>query len=163
MIKHPWTKDEVAKLKALIAKGGLTQAQIAAQLGRTFKSVRARIENIDAPIANAGDVSQSETAIPTTQIPIELPKPSFGYLPLGVIDSGEWIQYGLLGDTHLCCKEERLAELHNYYDLLEREGITAASRRSATLLPTNPAAPVMKYFLLMQQSDLVTPNLPSEP
>ncbi len=50
----------------------------------------------------------------------------FGYLPLSVIDGDNWIHFGLLGDTHLCCKEERLAELHNYYDLLAAEGIKQA-------------------------------------
>jgi predicted phosphodiesterase len=30
----------------------------------------------------------------------------------------------LVADTHLCCKEERLAELHQQYDLFQAEGIT---------------------------------------
>ena len=52
-----------------------------------------------------------------------LDRVKFGHLPLSVIDSGDWLDYGLIGDTHLCCKEERLSELHNFYDLLASEGI----------------------------------------
>jgi hypothetical protein len=49
----------------------------------------------------------------------------FGRLVLPVDDQG-WLTYGVLGDTHLCCKEERLAELHNFYDILAESGITTA-------------------------------------
>lgn len=37
---------------------------------------------------------------------------------------GKWLRYGLVADTHLGCREERLAELHATYDLFEKEGIT---------------------------------------
>lgn len=55
---------------------------------------------------------------------VELPKPEFGHLPLSVTNSGDWLRYGLVADTHLCCKEERLSELHNQYDIFEKEGIS---------------------------------------
>lgn len=55
---------------------------------------------------------------------MELPRPEFGHLPLSILDQGDWIAFGLVGDTHLCCKEERLAELHQMYDLFKQEGIT---------------------------------------
>lgn len=61
--------------------------------------------------------------VPVKVKEIELPKPQHGHLPLKVVDDGDWISYGLLGDTHLCCKQERLAELHNFYDLMQSEGI----------------------------------------
>lgn len=64
------------------------------------------------------------TEIPVEHAPIVLPRPTFGYLPLSVVDSGDWVRFGLVADTHLCCKEERLAELHNQYDLFAKEGIT---------------------------------------
>lgn len=66
----------------------------------------------------------AETAIPVEIKPVILPKPDMGFLALDLIDSGGWATVGLVGDTHLCCKEERLAELHQQYDLYEREGIT---------------------------------------
>lgn len=65
-----------------------------------------------------------ETQVPVTVAPVELPKPAFGHLPLSVINSGGWHQFGLVGDTHLCCQQERLAELHQLYDLFASEGIT---------------------------------------
>jgi hypothetical protein len=76
------------------------------------------------PIAEGEEEPESvaETAIPVTVKPLELPKPTFGALPLLV--GGEWARFGLVADTHLCCKEERLAELHNQYDLFVSEGIT---------------------------------------
>ena len=61
---------------------------------------------------------------PPVEHDIDLPKPKFGRLPLPVVDGGAWTTIGLCGDTHLCCKEERLAELHLFYDLLASEGIT---------------------------------------
>lgn len=66
----------------------------------------------------------ADTAIPVTQSPIELPRPTFGHLPLSPLYDGKWIRLGLVADTHLCCKEERLAELHNQYDLFKREEIS---------------------------------------
>lgn len=53
-----------------------------------------------------------------------LGEPRFGYLPLRTIDSGEWVRIGLVSDTHLCCREERLDALHSQYDLFEKEKIT---------------------------------------
>lgn len=40
-----------------------------------------------------------------------------------MVNSGSWARLGLVADTHLCCKEERLAELHNQYELFKAEGI----------------------------------------
>lgn len=48
----------------------------------------------------------------------------FGYLPLDAVDTGGWFRYGLVSDTHLCCKEAREPELQNMYDLFVKEGIT---------------------------------------
>lgn len=46
-------------------------------------------------------------------------------MPLSCLDSGaDWTRVGLVADTHLCCKEERLEALHQQYDLFKAEGIT---------------------------------------
>lgn len=66
----------------------------------------------------------AETEIPVLQEPVTLPRPTFGYLPLEVVNTGDWIRHGLVADTHMCCKEERLAELHAQYDLFKAEGLT---------------------------------------
>lgn len=64
------------------------------------------------------------TDVPVVAKAIRLPRPKFGHLNLQVIDSGDWVHFGLVADTHLCCKEERLGELHAQYDLFAKEGIT---------------------------------------
>lgn len=54
---------------------------------------------------------------------IAIDKPDFGRLSIDTIDSGDWTRIGLVADTHLACKEERLDSLHAQYDLFERESI----------------------------------------
>ncbi len=48
---------------------------------------------------------------------------AFGKIPLDVFDGDKWTKIGLVADTHLCCREERLDALHAQYDLFEREGV----------------------------------------
>jgi hypothetical protein len=140
-----WTPETTEKLKALkILK--MSDAQIAKEIGCDTRAVShkwytlgsigrkpaspeqsapqpvqetegAPPLGLDKPVAN--------TAIPVVAKPIELPVPEIGgYLPLEVINTGDWVQAGLIADTHLCCREERLAELHNQYDLFADEGIS---------------------------------------
>lgn len=91
-------------------------------MGCSEVSVRIAVKRSLHPVENqAEDVP---TVIPIKHEPLVLPRPTFGHLALDVIDSGDWVRYGVVADTHLCCKEERLAELHQQYDLFEREGIT---------------------------------------
>jgi len=47
----------------------------------------------------------------------------FGNIPLDVFDGDAWTKIGLVSDTHLCCREERLDALHAQYDLFQREGV----------------------------------------
>lgn len=75
------------------------------------------------PITFEIDGEPQPEQAPVVRYAAKLPKPEFGHLPLRVINSGGWHSLGLVGDTHLCCKEERLAELHAQYDLYEAEGI----------------------------------------
>lgn len=53
-----------------------------------------------------------------------LERPAFGRLPLSFLNGSKEITLGLVADTHLACKEERLSELHAVYDLFAKEGIT---------------------------------------
>lgn len=50
-------------------------------------------------------------------------RPTFGRISVDSVDNGDWMKIGLVSDTHLACKEERLDCLHTEYDLFEREGI----------------------------------------
>jgi len=47
----------------------------------------------------------------------------FGSIPLDVFDGDAWTKIGLVADTHLCCREERLDALNAQYDLFAREGV----------------------------------------
>lgn len=47
----------------------------------------------------------------------------FGHIPLDVFDGDAWTKIGLVSDTHLCCREERLDALNAQYDLFVREGV----------------------------------------
>ena len=66
------------------------------------------------------DVPPEATAIQSKH---GLPPRDFGRIPLSAIDGNDWNRFGLVADTHLCCREERLDALHNQYDLFEKEGI----------------------------------------
>ncbi len=68
-----------------------------------------------------------ETAVPSKNPLVEAAKQvplEFGRIPLDLIDGDKWTRIGLVADTHLCCREERLDALNAQYDLFEREGIT---------------------------------------
>lgn len=66
---------------------------------------------------------QTKTDVPTEPAPVKLPRPEhFKTLALNLIDNKDWTKLGLVADTHLCCREERLSELHLHYDLMLEEG-----------------------------------------
>lgn len=115
----------------------LTDEEVAEKTGRTVTSIAVarrpyrrkkymlKLINEPAPIVSSNlcaDAPQSK--VPVKRTDLELPAPQFGRLPLDVTNSGDWIRLGLVADTHLCCKEERLEALHNHYDLMAAEGIT---------------------------------------
>lgn len=85
----------------------------------------------DAGIANAPG-SSAATMVTEDAPPVKDPLKEaagkvsleFGRLPLEVFDGGDWTRFGLVSDTHLCCKEERLDALHAQYDLFVQEKIT---------------------------------------
>lgn len=93
-------------------QAGASHANIAKAVGRTKTAVDRAADRLPK---TGGVVVQHD---------IPLPAPVFGRLPLSVINRGEWINFGLVSDTHLCCQEERLDALHCQYDLFESEGIT---------------------------------------
>ena len=110
MPKHQWTpeSDEILRKHS-----NLDAARL---LGVTESAIRARRHTLKIP---------SIPHQPAKETPeVELPRPEFGRLPLKAIDRGGWTTLGLVADTHLACREERLAELHATYDLFEQEGIT---------------------------------------
>jgi hypothetical protein len=117
MASSHWTESEIKLL------GTASDSEVGTKLGRSQTAVRVARKRYNVEAFQPGKPSKIETAVPFEVAPVELPRPEYGYLPLEVTDGGDWLRYGLVGDTHLCCKQERLAELHNFYDLLQSEGI----------------------------------------
>jgi len=88
-------------------------------LGRTTKAVEVKAAKLGlkAPVATL--MPADPLVVEAKKVPLE-----FGRIPLDVFDSEKWTRIGLVSDTHLCCREERLDALHAQYDLFMREGIT---------------------------------------
>lgn len=93
---------------------------IAEKLGRSITSVERKLARGLTTTVNLTDKSAEQQIRPD----VVLPPRDRGYLPLSEIDCGEWVEFGLVSDTHLCCKEERLDALHATYDLFSELGIT---------------------------------------
>jgi len=128
MNKKQWTTDEIKTLDRLLAEKKPVQ-EIALLLNRSQGSVRGFMVNNDRTTGNPCGPSkkQKPSVLETLEHPEEakkLERPLFGRLPLSCIDSSEWTRLGLVSDTHLCCKEERLEALHQQYVLFLSEGIT---------------------------------------
>lgn len=51
------------------------------------------------------------------------PVPGGAQVPTLVSDNDGWYKIGVVSDTHLCSKQERLAELKDFYQILEANGI----------------------------------------
>lgn len=105
--------QQLARLaKESLAARAYTKADLADKLGLSAKETEAVLTEL----SKKTDVSFSEGLL-------SLARPEFGKLSFRVF-GGDWRRFGLVADTHLACREERLAELHAQYDLFEREGIT---------------------------------------
>jgi len=70
------------------------------------------------PIDGGGESTQDPLIEQAKTVPAE-----FGSIPLDVFDGDSWTKIGLVADTHLCCREERLDALNAQYDLFAREGV----------------------------------------
>ncbi len=105
--------DALAKLAVrLLSKSSVSPATLANSLG-------CDIADLDAVLAKVEETTKIENHGGL----LTLSRPSFGYIPVDVSDGGEWTDVGLVSDTHLACKEERLDALHAMYDIFDREGV----------------------------------------
>jgi len=102
----------VERAKDLLARHALTHPELAAALQCTT-AVEAEVVR---RLSRKTDLSYSAGLISLT-------KPKLGKLSLSLFGDDKWHRIGLVTDTHLCCKEQRLEELHAQYDLFAREGI----------------------------------------
>jgi hypothetical protein len=111
MTKTPWTDAEIDRLRKFKADG-VAHNDIARALHRTKTAIDRKVDRLEKV---KGQVVAQE---------LDLPAPSFGRLPLVVIDGSDWVEIGLVADTHLACREARLDALHAQYDLFKSEGIS---------------------------------------
>lgn len=81
-------------------------------------SVAATLEKMNEPFPSGMGKTIDPLVEAAKQVPTE-----FGSIPLDVFDGDAWTKIGLVADTHLCCREERLDALNAQYDLFAREGV----------------------------------------
>lgn len=101
----------VRHTKDLLARHAMTEADLAAALQISTKATAEVIRRL----SRGCDLHYSAGLI-------ALARPAFGKLSLSLFGS-KWHRVGLIADTHLACKEQRIEELHASYDLFAREGI----------------------------------------
>ena len=112
-MKIPWTKKQIAQLK-ILKTAGASHAEIANSIGRSKTAVDRKVDRMDK-----GELRDAKVKRPDLQLaPVE-----FGYMPLTITDSGDWVRFGLISDTHFCAHTERLDVCHNAYDTFQKEGI----------------------------------------
>jgi len=115
-MNKPWTKEEISLLKICSQ-----DEDVAYHTGRSLASIRGQRQRqalVPARPAPAAEPAPDPLKEAAKKVPAE-----FGRIPLQVFDDAEWTRFGLVSDTHLCCREERLDALHAQYDLFEKEGI----------------------------------------
>jgi predicted phosphodiesterase len=107
-------EDLIPTAMKILKKNPITPANLAAALGLPVDRVPELLDELTK--LHSVDV-QGHFLVQET--------PPFGRIPVEVLNPpGGRIRCGLVADTHLACREERLDALHAVYDLYEREGIT---------------------------------------
>lgn len=109
-MKPNWSKIELAVLNDLT----ISDADAARRLGRSNAAVRGKRQRLAAQMPSSDPLKKA-----ATEVPLE-----FGKIPLRVFDDAKWTRFGMVSDTHLCCRESRLDALKAQYDLFKQEGIT---------------------------------------
>lgn len=71
-------------------------------------------------------------------------------MPTLVSDADGWFKVCVVSDTHLCSKQERLAELKDFYRVLEANGIQTVLHSGNYI---DGEAPFNKYELLVRGMD----------
>lgn len=120
-----WTEKEIEYLEEN-APWSSTEA-IARTLRKSEAAVRGQKQRLGLvekkERLTASEIAVQEPVNPLKEKAKEVPI-EFGRISLSLLDGDEWTRIGLVSDTHLCCREERLDALNAMYDLYEKEGIT---------------------------------------
>jgi hypothetical protein len=112
---HSTFVDKPEEIQQLIFERIKKGAINVLDLAREFRTTTQKIE------AHVFDLSKTKNVIIQRGL-IRIDVPAFGAIDLDIF-SDNWQKYGLVADTHLACKEERLDALHACYDIFEQEGI----------------------------------------
>lgn len=113
-MKNEWTAAEEK-----ILASNLSNQEVAKRTGRSEAAIRGKRQRmLGAADKPAQEPAPADPKDHFKTIPLE-----FGKIELDLIDDDDWTRLGLVSDTHLCCREERLDALNAQYDLFEREGI----------------------------------------
>lgn len=119
MKTESWSDEEIA-----VVRSTRSHADAALLVGRSEAAVRGKRQRLGiVPPLGAAVASETKETDPmkvaAKSVPIE-----FGKIPLEVFDGSAWTRFGMVSDTHLCCRESRLDALQAQYDLFKKEGIT---------------------------------------
>jgi hypothetical protein len=131
MNSHRWTIEELQMLQ----DSTMNDKCVAIAAGRSEAAVRGKRQRLAArprhevamaekagPSGNVGACAAEGTQCPLIEKAKTVPT-EFGSIPLDIFDGDKWTKIGLVADTHLCCREERLDALHAQYNLFQREGV----------------------------------------
>lgn len=123
-VRHKATQVNSGKDTAVVGNTNLQQlifdrikdeAVKVLELAQEFDVTTREIEKHIFDLSKSRNISISNGIVSIT-------KPNFGHLDINAF-TADWQKYGLVADTHLACKEERLDALHAVYDIYAKEGI----------------------------------------
>lgn len=109
-MKPNWSKTELEVLN----DPTISNPDAARRLSRSEAAIRGKRQRLAAQKPETDPIK-----LAAREVPVE-----FGKIPLNVFDDARWTRFGMVSDTHLCCRESRLDALKAQYDLFEREEIT---------------------------------------
>ena len=107
----------------LISHIKLGKAKTIVELADTLDvSPKTISESLELLAVEGYDVEIMKGIIPDRAASTPPPEP-FRKISIDNYVEGKWQKFGVVSDTHLCSKQERLDVLHTMYDLFEAEGI----------------------------------------
>jgi len=112
-VKERTDSENADALRKLLSRGPASLDQL-----------RATLEVSDQEIGRAIELLSRTHALAWQADNLVLDRPAFGRIPLSFVNSDSVVRIGLVADTHLACREERLDALHAQYDLFQAEKIT---------------------------------------
>lgn len=107
-----WLQERLPKV------ANLTLEELADEADVSPKRIRAALETL---VERGFRVELDESRVVLERV---APATDFVHGAAPALFDGELVRFGVVSDTHLGSKEERLEELHTAYEILAREGVT---------------------------------------